>query len=347
MKSFIKKGFTLAEVLITLVIIGVVATMTIPTLIAKINSIVIDNQVKVFNAKLIKGLNLTKTAGDLNDTYTSTYDFLVSGLGKNLKMTKICDASNLRDCVSYDKIKYEKSDGTEDSVNVKDLNPQKLQLDIAFKDLAAFVLADGKPAIVSYNLKCIDDPDKADTELNACLAGIYDLNGTRKPNKFGTKVENDKTVFVGDIRSFNGARVGGASCLSIGGQKACVVKTAKKPQSIWQEYFEELPTYTDSAGNSQPDYWIVAKKYCEVEGGHLPTAAELLTIAQVLYGDTSVRNLRNPLVCGLIHLQALKKPINADLMRTTQTTTKLTEILMPDKQFVWNKKDYTPPIGGG
>ena len=66
-------AFTLAEVLITLAIIGIVAAMTIPTLIAKINDIVKTNTVKVFNAKLIKGLNLTKTAGALNDTYTFSY----------------------------------------------------------------------------------------------------------------------------------------------------------------------------------------------------------------------------------------------------------------------------------
>ena len=67
-----KKAFTLAEVLITLAIVGVVAAMTIPTLVVKINDKVTENQNKVFQAKLIKALNLTKTAGLLNNTYTST-----------------------------------------------------------------------------------------------------------------------------------------------------------------------------------------------------------------------------------------------------------------------------------
>ena len=102
----VSNGFTLAEVLITLAIVGVVAAMTIPTLIAKINDIVNTNTVKVFNSKVLKGINLTKTAGDLNDTYDSTYQFLTDALSKNLKMAKICDSDHIRDCIPYDKIKY-------------------------------------------------------------------------------------------------------------------------------------------------------------------------------------------------------------------------------------------------
>ena len=288
-----KHGFTLAEVLITLAIIGVVAAMTIPTLIAKINTIVTENQAKVFNAKLIKGLNLTKTAGDLNDTYGSTYEFLTDGLGKNLKMAKICDSDHIRDCVPYDKIKYDKNN-TEETINVKDIKTAaKLKLPAPYTDTAAFVLADGTPAIVSYNLKCIDDPDKADTEINSCLAGIYDLNGTRKPNKFGTKVENDKTVYTGDLVAFNGAKLG--NCAGVIGD-VCFASTAVTANDAMLNLIKAvddsytMPTYDDPDLGTNNDYWQLANDYCDkVQGGKkLPTASDLAKIARVLYNDNSI-----------------------------------------------------------
>ena len=49
-----RAAFTLAEVLVALGVIVVVAAMTIPTLVARINDKVTENQNKVFQAKLIK-----------------------------------------------------------------------------------------------------------------------------------------------------------------------------------------------------------------------------------------------------------------------------------------------------
>ena len=270
-----KNGFTLAEVLITLAIIGVVAAMTIPTLIAKINEKVSENQTKVFNAKLIKGLNLTKTAGDLNDTYTSTYDFLVNGLGKNLKMAKVCDSNHIRDCIPYDKIKYNQKDGTEDTVNVADIkNAGKLNLEAPYEDTAAFVLADGTPAIVSYNKQCIDDPDKADTTINTCLAGIYDLNGTRKPNKYAVTLDTDgKTVksYVGDLRAFNGASIGSSCANQIG--NVCIASTAVRANSGMLSLIKAVdPTYNMPQCPNGDDYWQLSVDYCNKvkNGAHLP-----------------------------------------------------------------------------
>ena len=56
-----KSGFTLAEVLITLGIIGIVTSITIPTLIANHNKRVWDNSAKVFEGKLEVALKAWET----------------------------------------------------------------------------------------------------------------------------------------------------------------------------------------------------------------------------------------------------------------------------------------------
>ena len=55
------KGFTLAEVLITLAIIGVVAAMTIPTLVAEYNQKSWDTASTVFNRRLGEALAMMNT----------------------------------------------------------------------------------------------------------------------------------------------------------------------------------------------------------------------------------------------------------------------------------------------
>ncbi|MBR1425100.1 type II secretion system protein, partial [bacterium] len=58
-----RAAFTLAEVLVTLAIIGVVAAMTLPTIMVNINSKVDGNQKKVTEAKLVQGLNMLDLHG--------------------------------------------------------------------------------------------------------------------------------------------------------------------------------------------------------------------------------------------------------------------------------------------
>ena len=278
--------------LITLAIIGVVAAMTIPTLIAKINDIVNTNTVKVFNSKVLKGINLTKTAGDLNDTYDSTYQFLTDALSKNLKMAKICDTDHIRDCIPYDKIKYEDKSGNEKTINVSDIKTaSKLNLKAPYTDTAAFVLGDGTPVIVAYNTKCIDDPDKAYTSLtDGCLAGVFDINGSRKPNKYLAKVDEDNTSYVGDLRPFNGASIGSSCAGTIG--DVCIASTAKTANaSLVAEIQAVDPSYTlpKTSQYNYNDYWQLANDYCEkIGGGHLPDSTALAKIANALYGVDNI-----------------------------------------------------------
>ena len=51
-----KKGFTLAEVLITLVIIGVVASMTIPTLMSAYNRHVVETRLYKIHSTFMQGI---------------------------------------------------------------------------------------------------------------------------------------------------------------------------------------------------------------------------------------------------------------------------------------------------
>ena len=185
-KNFL--AFTLAEVLIALAVIGIVAALTVPSLISKINTKVTANKVAVINAKLIKGLNLTKISGEMNSSYSSTYDFVLNGLSKHLKMSGICDENNIKKCMPYEEIKYDNGN-VEKSIKVEDIKKgSNLKLGPEFKDVAGFVLADGTPFIVSYNLDCVVEEDVNDKDINGCLAGIYDINGSKSPNKLGMKI---------------------------------------------------------------------------------------------------------------------------------------------------------------
>ena len=283
-----KAAFTLAEVLITLAIIGVVAAMTIPTLWSKIGAKVSDNQNKVFQAKFIKALNLAKTAGDIHDKYTSTEDFLRNGLAKHYKMVSICGANNLRDCIPYDTIKY--MDGNEEkTVNVADLKTaSSIQLDVPFEDTAAFVTADGVPVIISYDKTCTVDTEKLDRSISSCVAGIYDLNGSKLPNKYGFTKDNEGKIssFTNDIRTFNGAGVGSSDVVING---VTIVEKAFDPVNI----FEAVGSPQGGGEWAYNDYCSAAKSYCESKDGQLPSVEQLVAIAKVMYNNNNI-NVSDP-----------------------------------------------------
>ena len=261
-----RAAFTLAEVLITLAIIGVVAAMTLPTLIAKINEKADSNQKAVIEAKLIQGLNMLDLHGGMNDTYSSTAEF-VEELGKYMKITAVCDGTTkaFTECLPYSELNYIQN-GEQKSIELSKINSaSSLNLPTGgekdFMNPVAIVLGDGTPIILSYDKKCISDPDsvKVDNkQIHSCVAGIYDFNGSRKPNLYGGD-EHTRN----DLISFNGAKLKD-SYIEIGGVK--IISQAKVPTPV------------------TGDYWQGAYNECDELGGKLPSTEDFEKIVSAVYG---------------------------------------------------------------
>ena len=255
-------GFTLAEVLITLGIVGVVAALTIPTLTKNINSRVKKTQVEVVNKKLTEGMQLLSAAGGLGPYYESTEDFVRNGLSKHLKIVTICKQSELNKCMTYDQLSFR--DGTTKTLSsIKDGNDigALASYDSNYtSDNVGIVLANGTPMILNFNLNCpISDPETRNNTPLACLVALYDINGSRKPNTRGEDILG--------INTFGKAFV---------------------PTPITKSECEKIAsTHGITACNYDNDYWAGAVKQC---GGvwNLPTDDQLTTLAQIIYEDPTL-----------------------------------------------------------
>ncbi|MBQ3818852.1 type II secretion system protein, partial [bacterium] len=154
-----KKAFTLAEVLITMAVIGVVAAVTVPALVINIQERVQNEQARSAKYKLTKATDKMKSLGLLDSRYStanSTQDF-VRELQKHLKLMKVCNNDHLTDCWPTASINLPAAvTGYETSVaNLK--TGDKLKA-IAPKTKTAttmgIVTADGTPMILLYSQEC-------------------------------------------------------------------------------------------------------------------------------------------------------------------------------------------------
>lgn len=95
----IQKAFTLAEVLITLGVVGVVAALTLPTLIAKYDEMVMINKIKRSYSELANAIEMRKAEMGTSDYATPFNPSLSSaeqldGFVKFLKVTERCSAGS-------------------------------------------------------------------------------------------------------------------------------------------------------------------------------------------------------------------------------------------------------------
>mgnify|MGYP004671590339 CR=1 FL=1 len=176
--KFRRVAFTLAEVLITLGIIGVVAALTIPSLVAKYQKYVLKNQFLKAYSNLQNAINMTISA---NGTYYDCYTYVAqyhdtecvafwNDFRKNLKILKTCDYKAGKCNVKY----KTPSEVLASGGSTKDSSCSFLSA----KQNDIYILADG-----SYFIEA-----KAGVSSHNTLYMTIDVNGKKGPNKWGYDV---------------------------------------------------------------------------------------------------------------------------------------------------------------
>ena len=209
-------GFTMAEILLSLTIIGVVAAITLPSLTGNINERTWNTQRKALYARFSQAIALmpalngygTLTEGDSSTSAvdTAAETFVTGGLSKVLKINNICDSEHLPDCGIADKIvtmaagtispfPRKMSELNGDMVSMSHVNSADgvyasySQLDTK---AAAFETANGESLAVYYNPNCVSDlastAEDDPMQPKICANFVYDLNGTKGPNTVGKDI---------------------------------------------------------------------------------------------------------------------------------------------------------------
>ena len=277
-----RNAFTLAEVLITLGVIGIVAAITLPVLNQAINKKVRAEQIRTVKYKFTKATEKMASLG-LIGPYDSTAAF-VAELQKHLKIAKVCTSSNLRSCWPYDKITL--LDGKE--YEVEKLQSGK-QFQMKNSDSADYrspnvgiITADGTPMILSYNTKCealdpvktygwsTEDNKPVSNATSNCVAAVFEINGSKKPNK-----QNE------DVALFNENGLGSSCAIELDSGRCFGSPFTPTPMTEAEcEAQKDVLGIRDCRFNN--DYWAGAVKQC---GGvkNMPTMADLGKIASAIY----------------------------------------------------------------
>ena len=210
-------GFTMAEILLSLTIIGVVAAITLPSLTGNINERTWNTQRKALYARLSQAISLMPAlngygtlkeessagASDAVDTVAET--FLTAGLSKVLKINNICDNEHLPDCGLSSRITNLAASQIDLPLKLSDLNPLNIYVSQSWSattshgagsryysmmdaKAAAFETANGESVVAYYNPSCAPSMSESAgiyAAAKICVSFLYDLNGNKGPNTVG------------------------------------------------------------------------------------------------------------------------------------------------------------------
>ena len=258
---FWSKGFTLAEVLITLAIIGIVAALTIPTLVQNYQERAWNTASQVFQRKLGEALRVMNVQGTLAG-YTTTEAF-VDELSKHIKITRICDNDDITTCFS-------------DTVTWGD------------EEVDMSKVKKAKNGVIAYNPSCTQNQFSNDvitigeTRISTdCFAILYDVDGFKNPN---TQQK--------DLRGLNVISLGSNCAIELSDGTCFTAPFIPTPMSL-----SDCEAQKGELGISEccpdlycsgRDYWAGAVKACKDMGSSLPSQEQLDQLARDLYPGATI-----------------------------------------------------------
>ena len=282
-----KVAFTLAEVLITLGIIGIVAALTLPAFISNVQGRIRAKRVENINQKLSKVTDKMAVQSGLIG-YPDTMAF-VQEMKKHMSIAKVCDNSHLAECWGTTEVDVGKDKPWEIS-KTKTAKNLKINSD-NWADTVGIVTADGTPMILSYDKNCNFDPNNAGLQYNqssgksnslVCLSGVFDWNGGAKPNKLG-----DDVITLGMASGL------GNNCAFEVNGTCYTTPFTPKPLTA-----QECNEQKDKLGikycrTDDRDYWGGAVKQCKGVS-KMPTMAQIGELASQLYvGNPTIGAKKN------------------------------------------------------
>ena len=276
-----RTAFTLAEVLITLSVIGIVAALTIPSMIENHNNKAWQTAKDLWDKKLVEATRQMNIDGVMTGVANSTEDYM-NYFKKYVKVIKICDNSKLSDCYAAKIIKTENKEVkvndivTSEELGKKDWNTNTI----------GFVIADGTTVIMAYNPNCSSVDPFSNAGQNGqlgCMSMLIDVNGKKGPNKTGDDID-----LINAVISTCDLKIGD-KCIAAGNFYPEPINTCVGSEN---EVWDNRPYNTTSCASN---YWAGAKKACSENGMRLPSKQEMADIATYIYNveDKPIEVVRN------------------------------------------------------
>lgn len=283
-------AFTLAEVLITIGVVGVVAAITVPTLMSNVQDRVKKARIKNIHQKLSKVTDKMAVQSGMTG-YGNTMAF-VQEMSKHMKIAKICDNNNLGACWPTQEVDLNRNGKTWEMAKTKNASTLRiLNEQQNWTSTAGIVTTDGVAMILSYDKTCsfdvndkglIYNDDTGKSNSLDCLSGVFDWNGGRNPNRLG-----DDVTLLGMATGL------GSECvIEINGK--CVTPMFQPSPLSYSEceaQKDKLGIQSCCPSDKCPngDYWAGAVAKC---GGvdKMPTMADAIKLYQLVKKDGDIYN---------------------------------------------------------